>query len=255
MNDMKDYYDVPAMSASAIKQGAISMKHMHHYMTSGGTKTTPAMRTGTLLHMAILEPERFEDFIVVDGDRRCKDYKDAVAEFGEGGVILETERVACIRCRDSVMEHEAARKWIDEPGTCEKSYYWEHGGHACKARLDKFCYNGTAIEYKTTGSLGRFASTAAGMFYHLQLGWYSCAAETDRMVVIAQEASEPFDVAVFTIRPVQLKMWYRKALSIAERYWSGDRSGAYPEPLSFELPSWAEDDSVSLLTIDERIEF
>jgi hypothetical protein len=241
---VRDYFGVPAMSASAIKRGAVSMKAMEAYTQAGGMEQTPAMRLGTLCHMAILEPRQFA-FIQPVTSRRCK----AVQELVAAGMPVydEAEVETAVRVAEAVAAHPVAASYTRALVATESEHYWETEGHACKAKLDGMLRLHQFVEVKTCASLSRFISDAARMYYHLQLGWYGHALRqarsTDAMpdaIVVAVETKAPYDVAVFRARPRQLKMWYAEALDIARRYWSGDRAGAYPDEMELELPSWAE---------------
>ena len=52
----EEYAELPGINATSIKAGVKSMLHMHHCMTGGGHKETPALRWGKLVHLAVLEP-------------------------------------------------------------------------------------------------------------------------------------------------------------------------------------------------------
>ena len=250
-----NYYEVDAMFASAIKAGAVSMLNMEQYFR-GGVKATAAMTAGTMRHMAVLEPDRFDGLTIYDGSRNANAYRALVDSVGAENIITPAERESHIEAVEVLKRHDVAMSYLNRPGTCEKECYWTHDGHPCKAKIDKLCNDGTMIEYKTTGQLGSFQSTALRMHYHLQLGWYWRATNAKRVVAIAQEIKPPYDVAVMTVRTVNLKMWYNDALAIAERWWAGERSGAYPEAFAFELPSWYDGgSSADSLELDDLVEW
>jgi len=57
------YYDADALGSTAIRVAA--RQSVAHYLTSQREEPTPAMRMGTYVHAAVLEPERFwRDYVV-----------------------------------------------------------------------------------------------------------------------------------------------------------------------------------------------
>jgi hypothetical protein len=250
----KDYYSIDAMSASAIKRGTISMLAMADYYKRGVAET-PGMRLGTLMHMAVLEPPKFGELTAYEGTKASNDYKALAALIGPENLINVDQQAAILEAVQVLRAHPVAGRYLAQPGQSEVEYYWEHDGHACKARIDRITSDGTMIEYKTTASLHGFQNAAERMNYHLQLGWYWKAAAPLKVVVIAQESNPPYDVAVMPVRLVNCKMWYSEALQIAERWWSGDRSGAYPDEFAFERPAWASSASgADELDIDDLMD-
>lgn len=244
-----NYFDVKAFSASAIKAGAVSMLRMAHYMTSG-TEKTAAMKQGTLQHRAVLEPLTLQSMVVADYDGRTNAGKALLAQHGENlikpAAFAELEAVG-----DRVHGHPAVREFgLLEGGTAEKEIYWTDDGIDCKAKLDYLAPE-HFVEYKTCNNLAGFTRSAAAMFYHLQLGWYGRAAychdvKPRKCYIIAQESKAPFDVAVFRVQDIYLKSWHEDCRRIVDKYLSGDRQGAFPEIMTFELPAYAIGTDVNL---------
>ena len=65
-----EYLSIPAISATAIKQGARSILHMKHVMDGVDKTATKAMSFGTLAHTAVLERDKLKDVPVWTGGRR-----------------------------------------------------------------------------------------------------------------------------------------------------------------------------------------
>ena len=244
---MTSYYDVKAMNASSIKKGAVSMLHMHHAMTEQSTQAS-AMLRGSKLHMAVLEPEKLEKLQICD-NFRTKEYKELCELYGKENVVKSVELEELKEISSIVRENSIIKELgLLIGGQAEKEIYWKGQvgslGFDAKAKLD-YLSDKFIVEYKTTNSLANFASAAARMHYHLQLGWYQKAAmlagkHNAEMFVIAQESSAPFDVAVFRVDGIMLEDWYFQCVQIVKQYLSGDRRGAYPELMNFELPAWVD---------------
>lgn len=250
---MINYYDVKAINASAIKAGAISMLAMQHEVEIG-KEASAAMRKGSLRHMAVLEPCKFGKLIVADFDGRTKEGKATIATYGREKLIKPAEFEAEKKAAEMVFNHPVVSAMgLMSGGEAEKEIYWKKGIVDCKAKLD-YVRPSHIVEFKTTGNLAGFARTAAGMNYQLQLAWYWYAGyELDgvnrKVYIVAQEQAAPFDVAVYEVPQLMLEKWLQDCMNIVERYINGDRSGAYNQLMTFELPSWAE--AAPEMVIDE----
>ena len=242
-----NYYDVNAINASSIKKGAVSMLHMHHAMTGQGTQTSAILR-GSKLHMAVLEPEKLQSLQICD-NFRTKEYKELCELHGKENVVKAAELQELKEISSIVRKNPIVKELgLLTGGEAEKEIYWKgqigEYGFDAKAKID-YLSDKFIVEYKTTNNLANFASAAARMHYHLQLAWYQKAARLARqhnaeMFVVVQESLAPFDVAVFKVDGIMLEDWYFQCVQIVKQYLSGDRSGAYPELMSFELPAWAD---------------
>lgn len=252
-----NYYEVKAISATAIKAGAISMMHMHDTIENNRERTA-AMKQGTLQHRAVLETATLQTMIVIEYDGRTKAGKELLAAHGDN-LIKPAAFAALERVGDRVHLHKIVQDLgLLEGGEAEKEIFWCDDGIDCKAKLD-YLAPGHFVEYKTCSNLAGFARSAASMNYHLQLGWYWHAARRHdgkerKAYIIAQESRSPFDVAVFEVSPAYLKSWHETAMDIAKRYVSGERGGAFPELMTFELPAWVPGAEVSF-DVEQTIEF
>jgi len=83
------YLGENALSSSACKQLLVSPKAYEQSLKS--SSDTAALREGRLAHLAILEPDKFEQLTVVKGTRASKAYKLAAEEKGSYKVCTESE--------------------------------------------------------------------------------------------------------------------------------------------------------------------
>jgi len=234
-----NYFEAPGMSASAIKVGAISMLAMHDYITNGRDKTA-SMRRGTIQHLAVLEPAKLGMLVESELDGRSTAGKALIAQHGRENIVKIGEKRDALKARSMVLAHrEVKRLQLFSDGEAEKEIFWTDNGIAAKCKVD-YITDKFFVEYKTTSTLAGFSRSAAQMNYQLQLGWYYRGCKR-KCFVVAQEQKSPWDVAVFEVPRHKLEAWGEKALEIAQRYQSGDRSGAFPELMIFELPDWCED--------------
>ena len=246
----QNYFDVKAMSASAIKAGAKSMHNMEMYLKYGISETS-AMKTGTLFHMALLEPERFSQMVVCDSAKNTNIFKEAAASSLVGAISSKDKLKHEIQVAN-IMNHPLVREYgLFVGGKSEVEYYWQESGIDCKCKRD-WENDDFIVEYKSCQSIRKFLNNAASMFYHLQLGWYSRPGKPKKMLVVAQESDLASDVAVYEINPLLIGSWFDDCMKIVTKYQSGDRSGAYPNLLSFEVPVWAEADQPEEETDPEK---
>ena len=173
---------------------------------------TQAMVFGTLVHLALLEPERFvyEFTFAPEVDRRTKDGKAAWEEVernrGERVIVTKTDWAAANLMVSEVMKYPACKRLLD--GEHEVALRWvdDVPGEECKIRADAIVHVGGTpiiVDYKTTtdASTDEFAKKAVNMGYDFQAGMYcegfeKATGKRPRFVFIVQEKNEPYSVNV-----------------------------------------------------------
>ena len=227
----EEYAALPYWNASALKRLYLSPRAAKYGLA---TRETPAMKTGTLVHMALLEPERFERECVVmpnfhgsmkEETAREKGYdggKQAKAEWLEAhkdATILEgAERDEVVGIASAFQACEPARQII-EASQREVTIIWDDPiGLRCKARLDCLLQteSGSYVvaDVKKTSSVHprSFNGQAGRLRYFLQAAFYLRAvashferpydpySETpDRFLWIAFESNAPHFCRVFNV--------------------------------------------------------
>ncbi|MHC4616321.1 MAG: PD-(D/E)XK nuclease-like domain-containing protein [Planctomycetota bacterium] len=249
-----EYQADEGLNASVIKQGRISMKHMHEAIHGSAKRDTPAMKMGRLMHSAILEPDSFFKSVAIwDGKRSGKEFNDFVLERKTHNIITSQEADKLERCRDSVYANAHAKHLITTTQH-EQSIFWEGDTvKRCKARLDGVAERPGVLELKTTGKIGpdEFARTAHNMAYLVQFGWYALAANLiypnggwPPVHCICLEQQAPFDCVVYRIPAELVKRGCEEAIEIAKLYRISEElehfDGVASEIVDFALPSWAE---------------
>lgn len=122
-----EYQSLPALSYSGLKQFAETPAHYQAYLRSVREETA-SQRLGTLVHMGVLEPERFAKSIaVIEGNRNSNAVKQAVAEAEASGLYVckpdEFEQAS--RMVKSVRETPEIRDIFSRPGgVAESSILW-----------------------------------------------------------------------------------------------------------------------------------
>ena len=176
IHDRKEYRAFPAFNQSAAKHILTSPAHYQAYINTP-QEETKALRFGTFVNSAVLEPHTLNDLYATapDCDRRTKEGKAAWAEFATanaGKTILDYEESALGHLVASSARFALKRLGVEFDAT-EVMYHVDYNGVPLKAAID-----GVAGDYlwdiKTTDD-----ASAAGMLkairnyrYNLQAYWY-----------------------------------------------------------------------------------
>ena len=250
------YHKHEALSASGAKKLLRSPAH-YLLMRTQPSVPTEAMRFGTAVHAAVLEPDTFADAVVQapDINRRTtagRAEHEAFQQANAGKVVLSADDMMRVyRCVNAVHMHPAASKLLTG-GEVEGSLFWVDGEYRipCKARFDKFNHGGM-VDLKTCqdASQDGFGRAAASLLYHVQNAHYIEGAEavlneTPRFFsFVCVEVEPPHCVAVYVL-PTAAVLAGRHLLRIAmERYAECSASGkweGYPDTIEMlDFPKWA----------------
>ena len=224
-------------------------KHIRRFAPS---KETPAMFMGTLLHTAILEPERFHCDYAVCPPRNTKAGKEKAAELERELITPMTAAQAEIA--DQIMQRVNTNDLVNNllmTGEPEVSFFDvdPETGLAIKGRLDWLTASGVVIDVKTVGE-GKagphdFSKQIANFRYHMQAAHYLKLAAAERFVFIAVEREPNYGIGVYELDAPALAegaALRRKALRlIADCEESGVWPGYTPEIQTLSLPSWGYD--------------
>lgn len=225
---------------------------------------TPAMKLGTAIHTAVLEPDTYKDRYVVlpDGiDRRTKDGKDFYAKLemealAKGAeIIAASDHAKVMKVYASCKNHPLTRK-IFETGEAEVSVYWtdEETGVLCKCRPDWLLggENPAILDLKSTinASPEPFMKSAYNFRYHVAAAWYldgveqAMGVKPDVFMFLAVEKDAPFAAAYYYADEDMLaagRAEYRRALRTYADCLSSDKWPGYEQKLlPLNMPRWAQ---------------
>ncbi|MDD2743932.1 MAG: PD-(D/E)XK nuclease-like domain-containing protein [Rhodocyclaceae bacterium] len=253
MSNAAYHGDRDAVSSSGLKKMLISPLHFQDYLTSKHTET-PALRVGTAIHAALLEPEVFKDTYVVAPmvDRRTKAGKVLWEEFMAGvngkSVVTEAELSMIGNIADQVKKHRMANALL-KAGKAEQSIFWtdEETGIRCKVRPDSLSPY-AILDVKSTESAHResFPRSCVKYNYDLSAAMYQegvrqLTGEVVDFVFLAVEKSSPNLCALYKASEEMMVAGYAKfraALrALAECRQSGGWPG-YQADGDFELVDW-----------------
>lgn len=266
--DMDEYRAWDAISQSLLKRMSVSPRH--YAKTPVESTPSSALRIGSLVHCATLEPdalseryvvqprfERDDENVTVGGtptlSKVTKYYKRRVQEFREANIgrelVSQDEFDRTQAVVYSLAEDHRGRDLLSREGKTEVSLVWEDPltGLPCKARIDKM-FGSSILDVKTTRSLRDFPGQCAKLFYHVQAAHYITGLrevggiDVDDAWILAVENDKPHCVhaAVLSREAINRgeelrRSWLRRVVECtALGEWPG------PElPDVWELPDWA----------------
>lgn len=137
----EEYHAIRCPSKTSIKKGIEeSMREMHTMITEG-MEPTEDMRIGTIVHMAIFEPERFERaYVFWEGTGSTKGWKAYKEEYGEDNIIKTGGEKGWDKLIKPMIDVIKASEWYGDGfkrEDCEYSIIAEHEtGLRVKGRID-----------------------------------------------------------------------------------------------------------------------
>lgn len=220
---------------------------------------TPAMRLGTAIHTAVLEPDEFakRHHVAPVCDRRTKDgkaaWESAIEHALQAGadLISADDYATCMAISQQVRSHPTARK-VFGMGQAEMSCYWtdDETGLLCKCRPDWLGLP-LVVDLKSTddASAQGFQRSAFNYRYWVQAAWYMDGIEQatgqrpDAFVFAAFEKSAPYACAFYFADDAMIEMGrkeYRKLLRVLADCKAADRWPGYTtDVLPLGMPAWA----------------
>lgn len=262
------HYDMPApeyhaatgVSKSAMDQMARSPAHYKAWLDGQARKETPAMRTGSMVHCAVLEPGCFASRYAVapQVDKRTSAGKTAWAEFSlaNAGKIVVTpeEHAQAQSMANAILATTMLRSLVALAGPVEASAFVEdpETGLVRKCRPDKLIpEHAIVVDLKTTddASEDAFNRSCATYRYHVQAAYYLdtlalAGLHADSFVFLVVEKSPPHIVASYVLDDESIALGrrlYRRNLDqiadcLKSNTWPGP-TGNQIKPL--HLPAWA----------------
>lgn len=252
------YHARPEVSASMLKKLDESPRLFEaHYITRTiPSRQSDAMRIGSAVHAAILEPGHFIKSYVccpVDcSDRRTKAYKEWAATIGDREVLTDAETGRIAGCQEAIVRNETAKAIIDAAMIVEKSFAYQDflTQVPCRVRFDALAGD-VIVDLKTVsdGSEAEFVKSIANYRYHLQAAHYIEGFRTLdpsrdwQFVFITLETVAPYRCRVFKLDDESLLIAANRRTELLESYkrrladgdWSEENES---EVVTLSLPKW-----------------
>lgn len=261
------YHAGPGISKSGLDLVARSPQHYWHSYLNPNREPrteTAAMKMGTAIHTAILEPADFHDRyrIMQDViDRRTKAGKEMYqayvleAEAVGATLISAADAVIALDVAASCRNHPLAARLLSE-GKAEQSVFWTdpETGVLCKCRPDWLMDptpNHAILDVKSTADASpeAFMRSAYTYRYHVQAAWYLDGVEAatgmkpDSFIFLAIEKDAPYAPAFYFADEDMIaagRAEYRRALRTYADCLSADLWPGYQQKLvPLSLPKWA----------------
>jgi len=166
-------------------------------------KETLPMIFGRAYHVAMLEPNEFNDKVLVfnSATRTTKGYKDFKADNPNAPtIILQKEYDKIMYMCDVLFGHSEVRDLLQVKGEREIANAWkdEDTGVFCKGKAD-YRNGKTLIDLKTTsdGSFYGFSNSCKKYGYDRQSAFYMDGFGCDEFLFITQEKERPYNVSIF----------------------------------------------------------
>jgi len=256
-----DYHADPAISASQLKTVMQSPYHYwSRYLDPDRVAMVPtaAMRLGSLVHCAVLEPDELSKRYQLAPDRRTKEGKAAVVEMAAAGIeaVSEADMVLAVNMAVAVHGHPTAGALL-QSGQAEQSFWWDDvsTGLRCKCRPDWFD-GATIVDLKTCqdASSTGFAKAVANFGYQIQAAHYLAGTLATGFVFVAVEKTAPYAIGVYELNTEALihgSIARHNALQIiqdcrAVNYYPGYTDGIQ----TLQLPGWALKDNSTITSED-----
>ena len=266
MNE-NDYHSSPRIGRSGLQLISITPRHYWaEYLDPNREWKTPskALRLGSALHTAVLEPDTFREKVVIEPTnwptkKECgvsiEDQKIAFQRVNRKKTVISAEDSELIKnMYNAIFEHPIAPGFIEGNGFVEKAILFDHPetGSPSKIKPDKYNEDSDIIvDLKTTedASPEGFAKSCVNYWYHVQSAWYldgffyAHGHMPRAFVFVVVEKTRPFNVAVYYAPPDMIELGrsiYLKHLRTYEKcrqanYWPGYSENLEP----INLPTWA----------------
>lgn len=262
----RDYHAREALGGTSIARWAKSTPLEWKFDRDNGTKETPAMALGTLVHAIILEPETIaSDYAVApEVDRRTKAGKEEWARFQEeeyGAIVVTSEQMRIAKAAAEAVKQREEVYGLLRAGKREVSYFVDHPDLPLqlKARVD---FEGVTrglgpilLDVKTTRDLSdRFlARRLVDGGYAPQLAHYSNVVEWEtgqrpnECLILWIRNVDPVDIRVHRIDQAALEIGARLCETAYREIAACQANGVWPGYPSridtLSLPGWyGEDD-------------
>ena len=260
----QDYRKAPGINASAICAGLVSMRHMHHVMTGGERKDSPAMAWGRQAHMAVLQPRMWQaNRLVWDLGRKAgKEWEAFAATALDPDFIATTDQDNDLQAMSDAVWAHSECAWLLDGVTTERPIYWHDPRcGACKARIDAD-KPGYLIDYKTARNIDTvsFFRSVYNLHYVLRMGWYCRGIEATtgkrpEVYLIVQESSAPWDCYPVHISAAMIKDGEAEAVETAVLYRCCESAGSFPGVagglVEYEPPEWTMASEVDMVGVTE----
>lgn len=245
-----DYLDIPYLSSSALKELRKTPAHCRDYIDNK-RETKPVFALGTAIHLALLEPEKYKEKILVkelawntsDGKLEKADFEARQAEDNSLIVVNRKDYDGTEEIVNKIKagSHEASLAF-DSITDVELTIIWkdQETGIMCKCRIDAYCKSiRQSLDIKSCGSAAEW-SFKNDMFkhaYYIQQSFYQRGLRTtdlgEDFCFLPVEKDPPYLSTTYEIGDVTMRAADILTESLIQKYasclekdsWEGYPSG------------------------------
>lgn len=215
---------------------------------------TAAMRLGSLIHRAVLEPDTMHNAFVTkpegpEGDARTKEGKAWRQTIGDRAVLTHEEGAQLRDMVDAVWSHPLAKRILKDAQTEVCLFAEDSNGMARKGRLDALVKGNVVPDLKTTASAdaSEFEKSIGKYRYHVQAAYYVdlcklIGIDKTDFVFICVEKEPPYAVAVYSLDQDALqlgRMEYQRDLMAVQQCMESGKWPSFAEEVRvIGLPLW-----------------
>jgi hypothetical protein len=192
---------------------------------------TKAMIEGSYLHTLLLEPEKADEFVVVDAStRNTKVYKEALAESSQEILLLQKEADEMRECADALTSNMEIYDIIrDSSNVYEEPAIKEIFGNLWKSKRD-IGNSAMTIDIKTTSDIQKFKRSAWMYNYDSQAWIYEQQWGVPMVFIVVDKITK--QVGIFTCSDDFLQRGKEKvirATQVYNKYFHPDSDGDIDE--------------------------
>jgi len=220
-----DYFALPGLSCSDLKNLSVSPRLYRHYKEVGQA-ASPAQELGSLVHCAVLTPDRLlNTYACYDGRRAGKDYEAFLESVGSRSVVKKDDYSFARKVAESVDKSPLARELLESLTHIETTLTWSVDDIACKGKIDGYSEaTKTLIDLKTTSnSRSQFTHDIYKYKYHWQGHWYATGLAAnglavERVILIAVGKTDCLEVNCFELSSEYLELAEAELNTAVELY-------------------------------------
>ncbi len=259
----EEYDKIDALNISLLIEGERSMAHLD-YASKNEVKPTDAMERGTALHLAVLEPAKFDARVTFFPHPECEakvrngsKWEEFKRGRTEDLILKIADFKSVIECRDALRNHPRCKELLDAKGSGEMGFVWTdtETGIPCKGLLDRFCQcwgYSIILDLKSCQDArgSEFSKTIYNFQYHTKSAWYTdgLAQISDvprRFLWIAIESTGYHGINIFDASEGMMQCGRRNYRKLLDQYSACKKSGIWPSynlgEESLELPKFAKE--------------
>jgi len=249
--DWEEYFALDAVNASRLTDFSRSPAACRLRMTEPQVQTK-AMRMGTAVHVALLEPDDFPTKyrpLLHDGRTTAGKAERAQIAEDQATGLAEEEYAEVLALARSLYTHPRVAALMAQATAREQTAVWTAPrGRLCKARRD-LVGPGWICDVKTTSDLDRFSPwQVTDLGYYRQAAWYGWAdlvlggKAPDHCFLAVAQNTPPYECALFRLSDDALAAGQDENRRLLEMYLECEATGRWPrhitELLTAEISAW-----------------